>query len=243
MKFNFSLILFLLFSTTLLAQKKKNNEFGATLGKCNFRYSVAFKGYNNNFQDYFNFNSIFYSTKNKRFIGNNNEELPITQKQFSLPEIYFNKKIYKNFRFHFANQYSFLKIENQAPFSPESFSTTWTSYEKYYLIENTINSEIGIQYYWLNKKKINFYSTLNYKNKLNFYNHKFQGQFIGCFGGGKIDVDKKGNYSRHGANLKTGFVLNPYKNYSVRFEITDENLFFLSGEVNFSARIQLGIFF
>ncbi len=64
MKFNFSLILFLFVSTTLLAQKKRNNEFGVTLGSLNYKfYSKWSPFYGNYSNDNFSYSTLFNTKK------------------------------------------------------------------------------------------------------------------------------------------------------------------------------------
>jgi hypothetical protein len=229
MKFNFSLILFLFFSTTLLAQKKRNNEFGVTIGKGNYEF-YNFTPYNKIFNDKFSYSTLFFTKKNKVLLRYFTINPPIKLKQLYLPEIYFNKKIYKNFWGHFAAQFYTLEAK-----SYDKTYSYFASFIDYYQKSNMLKTEFGLQYYFINKKKINLYAASNYLRLAENSNNKYTYETDNPYG--IKSSEYKNNFTFHFVNLKTGFVLNPYKYYSLRFEITNEDLLGNFDYLNFSARI------
>ncbi len=235
MKFNFILILFLIISTSLIAQKKKNNEMGVTLGKCNYEF-YNYTPYNKSFNDKFSYSTLFFTKKNKVFLRYFPINPPINLKQLYLPEIYFNKKIYKNVWVHFAAQFYTLEAKSYEP----TYSY-FASFLDYYQKSNVLITELGLQYYFLNKKKFSLYFASNYlifkENSTN------KSTYENSYSNGIKSSEYKNTFSYHFVNLKTGILYKPYKNYSLRFEITYEDLLENFDYLNFSARIQLGYLF
>ncbi|MBP6456288.1 MAG: hypothetical protein KA275_06105 [Chitinophagaceae bacterium] len=174
--------------------------------------------------------------KHKIYFDYITQNPPINIKQLYLPEIYFNKKIYKNFWGHFATQFYSLEAKSYEP----TYSY-FASFLDYYQKSNVIKTELGLQYYFLNKKKISLYAASNYlrlsENSYNKYIFETDNPY------GIKSSEYKNKFTFHFVNLKTGILYKPYKNYTFRFEITNEDLLGNFDYLNFSARIQLGYMF